>query len=786
MIRELTNRLATVVTGHRGPVLVLLGVTVLGAGSGLSRLKADFTPQDLFRTYQEQRQIQETFRDVFGDTESALVVLVEARNVLDRKPLQYIHELSQALGEWPVVDRVESLTASSFAQEGAGRELIVGPVVSGDTVDKSEVDALRRLVRRSRVIEGRLVSPSRRLAAVVLMLKPGLGRVQTLTPIVDDLEAHLAEAPPPPGVAARVGGLPHIRVKIVDQFREDQFRLLPLCLLVSLLILWLSFRWLAGAALPAMAVLMAVAIGMGTMGWVGEPVSILSQMVPTLIIIIGMSDSIHLISRYLETIRRRGPGRAAGREATRSMALACLLTSVTTAVGFASLVVSGTGLLQRFGVTAALGVLIAYAVTITFLPACLTWTRPKAGRSANPLTGRVEAGLAATTRVVLRHPIITAGLGFTLLGGAIYTAVGVNIDTRALEAWRPGDPLYDTTRLLERELDGILPLEVSLESDVRGRFNDPAVLNALDGLADWAEAQAGVLSTSSYADHLHEAWSAWTGDVGNLERPFETAGQVAQLASLLRGGTPNPADPFVTLDGRRTRLHIRVADVGARATIALGERLQDEMAARFAPFPDVEAALTGDAYVGSKGLEAVTEDLLGSVGLAFVVIFGIMTLLFRSLRVGLLSVPPNVVPLVVTMAYMRLRGIDLNTTTMLIFSVSIGLAVDDTIHFLSRFREESRKHLASLDEALVGAARGAGRPIVVTSVMLVAGLLMLLTSSFVPVLRFGELISVTVAGCLLGDLLLLPALLKLGFRYRPEEASEIGPAAAIQERSESG
>ncbi|MCA9565662.1 MAG: MMPL family transporter, partial [Myxococcales bacterium] len=222
----------------------------------------------------------------------------------------------------------------------------------------------------------------------------------------------------------------------------------------------------------------------------------------------------------------------------------------------------------------------------------------------------------------------------------------------------------------------------------------------------------------------------------------------------------NPVAQFLTPDHRVARVNVMLADLGAQGTIALGDQIRTHLESEFDGVAPVEVVLTGDAYVNARGLDAVIVDLVKSLGLAVVIIFGFLTLLFRSFRFGLLSVPPNVMPLVVTMAYMAIRGIRLNTATAMIFSISIGLAVDATIHLLARFKEE-REENPHLEEAMIAASRGAGRAIVVTCVMLMAGFSVMLISSFVPVRRFGELTAVTAFGTLLGNLVVLPALLKV-------------------------
>jgi len=174
----------------------------------------------------------------------------------------------------------------------------------------------------------------------------------------------------------------------------------------------------------------------------------------------------------------------------------------------------------------------------------------------------------------------------------------------------------------------------------------------------------------------------------------------------------------------------------------------------------VTVALSGDAYSGSRGLDSLIRDMATSLALAVVVIFGIMSVLFRSVRMGLISVPANVIPLVGAAAYMAVRGLPLNTTTVIIFSVALGLAVDDSIHMMARYREERLRGLG-VDEAMRASGRGSGQAVIITSVMLAAGMSVMFLSAFNPVRLFGEIIATTLGVCLLADLFVLPATLKL-------------------------
>ena len=792
-------------------------------GAAIPNLRADFTPSDLFAKFEDQEQVAAEFREVFGNTDNVLLVLVSSDDVLDVPVLQFVHETTGAIGELAVsldgeseaalAARVDSLTSLPIprapgdeerARAGSGfvaaiytagaltsqhvsgaisairgaepRVTIptevpdtlvnfavgngaVQPAVAGDQVTEAEAENLRSAIAGSPLLEGRLVSRDSTLTAIAVSLADGLSRNAEVAAVVDAVETLLAANPPPDGTEVFLGGLPYLRTDVIAKMRADQSVMLPLSLAVCILILFATFRWLPAMVLPTFAVVIAAVILVGGMAAADEPFNIINNIVPLLIIIIGISNTIHLVNRYGEEIRAGRDKLPALHESVKRMAVACFLTSFTTAVGFASLIVSRTEVLRRFGLTAAVGVLIAYAVTITFLPAALGYVRqPAPGRGA-AREGMIEAGMERLTRGILRRPLPVLAIALLVSVWAVQQSVNIKIDSAVLDQFSETDEIYQTTRLIEEKLSGVRPLEVYFSSEVEGRFDDPAFLNDLDELSRWALAREGVLGAVSYATYLHEVTALRGGERGDR---FESEARIETAAAMLEAGERNPIAPFVNADRTRARLNISVVDFGAQATIRLSEELVAEAHRVFADHEDLEFRLTGDAYTGSVGLSSVISDLIGSLLLAVFVIFGFMTLLFRSARLAALSVPPNVIPLVVTMGFMSVMNVPLNAATAIIFSISIGLAVDGSIHVLARFREEVAR-CASVDFALIAAARGTGKAIIMTCFSLMLGFGVMLSSSFVPVRRFGQLIAMTVLGCLIATVVVLPALLKVAW-----------------------
>ena len=644
----------------------------------------------------------------------------------------------------------------------------VQPAIAGETVTVEEASNLRNAIAGSPLLERRLVSQDATLTAIAVSLADGLTRNAEVASVVAEVQSLLAESPPPDGVDVSLGGLPYLRTDVIAKMRADQTLMLPLSLAVCILILFATFRWLPAMVLSTFAVVISAVILVGGMAAVGEPFNIINNIVPLLIIIIGISNTIHLVNRYGEEIRAGRDKLPALHESVKRMAVACFLTSFTTAVGFASLIVSRTDVLRRFGLTAAVGVLIAYVVTITFLPAALGYVRkPAPGRGA-AREGAIEAGMERLTRGILRRPLPVLGVSLLVSVWAVQQSVNIKIDSAVLDQFSESDEIYQTTRLIEEKLSGVRPLEVYFMSEVEGRFDDPAFLNDLDELSRWAQSQEGVIGSISYATFLHEV-AALRG--GERTDRFESEARIETATAMLEAGERNPIAPYVNGDRTRARLNISVVDFGAQATIRLSDELIAEAERIFSTHEDLEFRLTGDAYTGSVGLSSVISDLIGSLLLAVFVIFGFMTLLFGSARLAALSVPPNLIPLVVTMGFMSVMKVPLNAATAIIFSISIGLAVDGSIHVLARFREEVAR-CASVDYALIAAARGTGKAIIMTCFSLMLGFGVMLSSSFVPVRRFGQLIAMTVFGCLIATVVVLPALLKVAWLGNDAEPAE--------------
>lgn len=770
--------LSRFITRHSKAILAICLLVAAYCATNVPRLGFDFTPQQLFRSTSDALDYREEFAERFGREDNLVFIVVESDDgIYNPETLQFIRDLTLKVRTLDGVETSDSIATMQIPRTGdAPGVLATTPLVEQTgAVSARAAGRLEALAEDEPLVRGQVVSEAGDFTAVMVWIAPDIQDVKVLARVISDIEQTVDQTGVPDDVSWRMGGVPHLRVQIVSELKRQQLTFIPGTALAYFLILLILFRRPSGVLGPLGVVAIATLMTVTLMVFTDSNINIINNVLPSLIFIIAVSDSIHMLVRDAEETEAGADREESVRGMIRHTGAACLLTSTTTAVGFFSLLAADTEILQNFGWQAGCGVLFAYVVTLFFLPSLLTFLKPvvrkKIGARGSDDEPWLERNLVRVGEKVLDHPwsFIVGGVAIAIVAGVFGSTV--QIDTVLLEVYEPGHPVYETTLDLEEKLSGVLPVEISLESDARDTFKDPEMFTRMHAIQRFAEKDDVVLSSQSIVDYHQTARAALLGDPEQRDVMPESREQVEQLHLLITGSPDDKTgvNRFVTPDFRDARILLRVRDAGARQQLRLGNELEDELDELFAG-TDVRYRITGDAYVASAALDSFIRDLFVSLMFAMAIIFGMMTIVFRSLKIGLISILPNVIPLVLTFGYMGLAGIDLNTTTIIIFAISLGLAVDDTIHFLARFREELAAHPDDVRTAVLDAYNGAGRAIVITSVMLLIGLAVLLASNFVPTRQFGKLTAITIFGAILGDLFVLPPILYLIFRrQKPDE-----------------
>ena len=769
------QRLSQFVLSRRLLVACVLGIVVLGSTAGAARLQADFSAMAFFGGGDPAVDELTAFKERWGKDDAIILVVVTAADgapdLLTGARLRAVHDLTERLDADRGVAAVHGLTTTALLRGDPG-VIDVSPIVDRLPPGDDLGDLRGRILADDLLVPTFVSAAGDALSlAVELDVDPDdIGQLRpavlSLREVVDTWSAERGA-----GLSLSTAGIPAVRTDFFQLILADQQKTVPLLMAVLALLLLGIFRRIHGAVAPGVAALVPAVMVFGVMGWLGEPIGILNQSYFTLLPVIAVADAIHMVSRFHEEVRRRvGPGEvpsaevrsAAIRTAMAAIGGACFLTSLTTAVGFASLSAASMPILEGFGLYAALGIVFAYGTVLLLIPLMLSLSRgsvPEAGRPDN-LTP-VDRWLIACANLSIRRPALVLLAFGAVLATSVWFGRLVVVDNTLTGLLSPDHETSVAGRLADDRLGGILGAEIDLAGPA-GAMKEPATLQALERIDRWAMQQPevrAVLGPSTWVRSLKEAL---TGEAGIPD----SRAAVSQLLLLAEGD--GRLEQLISFDADRGRMTIRTRDDGGNAFEAFMVRLRPVVEAELAG-TGVTPTLTGTPYVAYRGINRVTSDMRDSLLVAFLTITVIIALLFRSITIALLALLPNAMPLVVGYGVMGLMGWELDPTPAVVFTVALGIAVDDTIHLMVRFREE-RAAGGGLHDSIRDAVLHSGRAVTMTTVLLCIGFGLNAVSSFPSMQILGILGAVVIGVALLGDLFLLPALLVLaGPKSTPSE-----------------
>ena len=440
-------------------------------------------------------------------------------------------------------------------------------------------------------------------------------------------------------------------VDIVRNLRRDQLRLIPLTAIAFAVVLMMLFGGVVGLVLPAVAAGMGLAWTFAALVLLQQPLNIITNILPALLLIVGVSNSVHLLNRYGEEASAgMGSLRAAARRTIRHMAVACLLATLTTAVGFMSLTFSASHVLRGLGWQAALGMFLCFLALIGAAVSLLPRLAPPFP-NRDPTSFRLSRCAVAIGRWSQRWAgsiLVSSGL---LIAACIWTAWDVPVDSYLIETYDESHPQIALIRLVEEKLGGFVPLEVELQTEQVGGLLRPETMAKVAAFSTWASARPEVVSVRTYVDLMQQIDARLPGtkrlQFGESSRFGDATRtriqRIDKMLSSVDAASENPVALSSTGDSALARIHVR--DEGTRRTLALIHELEQHLGRHFPESSGVRFRLGGDAYLGSRALDGFIRDMFKSLLGASIVIFVIVGLLYRSVRVGLISILPNVTPL---------------------------------------------------------------------------------------------------------------------------------------------
>jgi predicted RND superfamily exporter protein len=537
-----------------------------------------------------------------------------------------------------------------------------------------------------------------------------------------------------------VAGTPLERSDVTHYIQRDQQRIIPLVLLVLLGVTYSIYRVKRFAVLSLACVLLSLTWTMGVVGFVGIPLNVITSLLPAVIMVVSVSVVIHLVNQFIDEIEDGASGTQAVENAVGHVGTACLLTSLTNAMGFFSLPVIQAPAIQEFGAFAGLGVLLAFVATMTFAPLVLLRIgQVPPARWQHLKEGRLEAFLDQLTVWVAAH------CGVVFLGVVLTLAVMVpgiwqiTEGTDIVRALKQDAPLRVSSEFIDQRLTGAHSLEFLVQMPGGEAATSPSTIRQVLAFSRWLRAQHGVTAVLS-------PWEPLRGVRAELLADDD---QLKVLATLLPLGFP--LDAWLDTHGRALRISARVTTLDSERFLTLAGRARQQAAQM-----SLQVQVTGTNYLLAQMSRALVHNQVSSLACAVAMILGTITVALRSWKMGLVAAIPNLLPTVMIFGLMGWFGIELSTATTMIASVALGLFVDDTIHLLYLYRHEKKAGRKTFD-AIEYSLHHAGRAVIFTSLILTLGFWAGLLGSFKPTLYFSFLMGLTMLLSVVTELLVTPA-----------------------------
>ena len=746
----------------RRRALVLAGVVLVSvlAAASASRIQVGRSFGDQFFGDRPEYAYYLQRTDAFANDE-LIVVGLEDPEALTPAGLQRLRGAVEAVEALPFAERVFSVLSAKRLR-GAEGELQVTSWADELAAAPERTPEILAELAADPFSAGLLVSRDGQRLAVVIELTRDPERVPEESPrLSDQVGACFHGAGYAPRAVHRAGFLPAV-AESVRQVSVNLTVITPVVCVVLLLTVWILFRCLWPAALALGVAGLAALWMMGLLVAIQPRLSVMISMAPPVIIVVAFSDVVHLCSAYLLEL---GGGRSQ-REAIvatgSDVGRACLLTSATTFVGFLGIALAPTPVMRTLGLGLGFGVGVALLLALTVVPVLLSLFRaPKPLRRGT--TGKAHAGLdrllAACERLSWRRPrLVCAGFGL-MLALSVWGLSLARMDIDMARRFDEDSPLTVATDWFERHFEGTNSFDLYVEAPEPGGLLDPGRLARVAALEEGVEALDGVAGAWSLLDVLRSVHAAIAPDLAAGAALPDSREAIAQYLLLFESAGGGDLEQLVDFDRRELRMVVRMRSGGTRATAATGEAAR-ELGERL--FDDgTEVRATGLNYLLGYFFEEILSGQLRGLAASFLAVMLMMMLGVRSARAGAVSMLPNALPVLALGGAVGLLYDQVDTDVIMLGILAVGIGVDDTIHFLVRYRLELGRH-GDHAEAVRGTFAYAGRAIVMTTVILVLGFLPCAGSGFSTMRLFGTLLPFSLVVALLADLLLVPALVRLG------------------------
>jgi predicted RND superfamily exporter protein len=702
------------------------------------------------------------FKKQFGEDGSVMVLGIQNPAIYKKENYNKWVQLSTEIQDLKGIKGVLSIgKLAELKKDTVNQKFVVSPIPAKPIESDVEMDSLKNKLFSMPFYSGLLFNKETNATLMAVTFDPKILNSVNRNPILKEIEAKALAFNKSTGIEVHLSGLPFIRTATSKLVSNEFVLFLGLSILVSALILLIFFRSFYAVFFPILVVIMGVIWSIGTLVLFGYEITILTGLIPPLIVIIGIPNSILLLNKYHNELKKHGDKQIALGITIERIAVTTLIANVTAAIGFGVLYFTGSELLMQFGSVAALNVMFTWLMCLCLIPIIFSYLPIPKGKANIPhVPNLLDKLLVQTDLLVQQKSILIYVVTFILSAISFIGIYKININGYVVDDLPKSSKILTDLKFFEKNFEGILPLEISVDTKKKNGILSISTLNKIDKMERMISAYPEFSRSISLNTGLKYASQAfYNGDSSFYRLPTDIEKNfILAYAANSGKGNSNMLTNFVDKDKQTARISFQMADVGSKRLDALLLELKPRIDSILSP-KRFNVELTGSSIIFSKGTDYLLEHLFESIGLAIILISLLRLAQFRSLGIMFISLLPNIVPLIITAGLMGFFHIPLKPSTILIFTIAFGLASDQTIYFLTRYQQELTLTNYTVMKVVSDTIRETGVSMTHIALILFFGFGIFTASTFGGTVVLGLLLSITLIVALIFNLTLLPALM---------------------------
>jgi predicted RND superfamily exporter protein len=712
------------------------------------------------------------FKSLFGQDASTMVIGFKSDHIFDKEVFSDWNQIGTRIQHIPGITGVISVAnLYNLEKDTLNHRFALKPLVNHVPASQQAVDTIKQQILGLPFYKGLILSDDGKATLMAITFDGQIINTPKRVPILNEIlkEGKLFEKKH--GITVHYSGLPLIRTVAGDLMAKEFSLFLSLSLLITAIILLIIFRSFFPVIFPIVVVLLGVTWSLGILVLMHYEITILTGIIPPLVVIIGVPNSVFILNKYYHEFSISGNKIQSLNTVIEKVGITTFIANVTTAIGFAVLCFTNSELLTQFGLVASLSIMVTFALSLILVPIIFSYLPdPKARQSGIKDRKIINFILAKLDHLVRYH---RTGIYITTLLLVIVCTYGlslINVNGYVVDDLPKTSNTLSDLQFFEGNFKGVLPLEVSIDTKRKNGVMNQAFIRKVEKLETLISSQPEFSRSLSLIQALKFSTQAFYGGKSQYYRLPEGMEQGFILSYAGNSGkNTNILHNYLDSNKRFTRASFEMIDVGsARMNVVLA-KLQPGIDSIFNP-KKYHVELTGSSIIFIKGANYMVKNLYESLAWAILLIAGVMWILFRGIKMIAVSLLPNLIPLVITAGIMGFFGIPLKPSTILIFSIAMGISSDQTIYFITRYRQELKDTTKSISQIVSDTIRETGISMIYIAIVLFFGFGIFAASTFGSTKALGILLSVTLLVAMFSNLTLLPAFL-LSIEHRKKKKS---------------